>query len=186
MQKNNTTQAALANATSAIDASRHFPKNVFCGEWGSCFFFDSDRMFDPEFVEKIKALLEIESSMHACMSNLDKSSDEERTSFFFNREMAGQTYQAFLAGPKAGDGWIYAVDRFGCASDAGQWCMYCERRNEMAVIVFRKDCSLERYKPVIAQLKALPIKEALDLPLTYGFGHLSPEWYRDLIKHYAN
>jgi hypothetical protein len=187
LAENPANQKARANLSLAIDAGREFPKNVFSGNWGGFFFFDSDWIFDAPFVERARALLEIEGGNSACISNLDAVPSTERSSFFIDKEITGQAYASFLSGPNIEEGWIYGVDRFGCTSDVGQWCIYCERRNEIAVIAVRDSRAMEKYEAAIAQFKALPIDQAVAEPLSYGFSEraLSAEWRGELLKQYA-
>ena len=187
LSENPANQKARANLILAINASREFPKNVFPGNWGEFFFFDSDWLFDAQFVERARELLEIEGGNSACMSNLDAAPGTERSSFFIDKEITGQAYATFLSGPNVEEGWIYGVDRFGCTSDVGQWCIYCERRNEIAVIAVRDSRGTEKYEAVIAQFKALPIGQAVAKPISYSFSDraLSAEWRGELLKQYG-
>jgi hypothetical protein len=187
LAENAACQKALANLSRSLDASRRFPENVFSGKWGGFLFFDSDWIFEGPFVEVAKTLVEIEGGQCACISNLDEAAGADRSSFFIDQKIAGQDFQSFLQGPRIGDGWIYGVDRFGCISDVGQWCIYCERRNEIAVIAVRESRAVEKCGAAIAQFKAMPIDQAIALPLSYGFSEraLSAEWRTELLKQYA-
>lgn len=180
-------QKALANLSRALDASRRFPENVFLGKWGGFLFFDSDWIFEGPFVERAKALLEIEGGQCASISNFDEAAGTDGSSFFIEQKTAGQDFQSFLQGPRIGEGWIYGVDRFGCTSDVGEWCIYCERRNEIAVIAVRESRAVEKCSAAIAQFKAMPIEQAIALPLSYGFSEraLSADWRSEFLKQYA-
>jgi hypothetical protein len=193
---NETKAKALENLSRSIMSAKLFPKNVFSSDWNEFVFFDSDVMFKSEFPGNVKASLEIESGVCACMANLDQMAqgqDLDQCCLFIDRTMTDEAYQSFLCGSNF-SGWIYGVDRFGCISDAGQWAIYCERRNEIAVIAFRERNSLARFASVILQLGALPLQEALEKPLSYGF---SPRinsltsawrwrrWRNALVKEYA-
>ncbi|MEI2422686.1 hypothetical protein V6O07_20580, partial [Arthrospira platensis SPKY2] len=74
-----------------------------------------------------------------------------------------------LKGDDVDTGWIHQFDRFGCASDSGRWCIYCERSNEIAVFAVRAATDWTLYKEVMRQLRAEPIEAALQEPLAYGF-----------------
>ncbi|HEX7079783.1 MAG TPA: hypothetical protein VF329_02070 [Gammaproteobacteria bacterium] len=76
----------------------------------------------------------------------------------------------------------------GCSSEVCEWCIYCERSNDMAVLAIRRGVSTERYIPVIAQFKAVRLAEALKQPLAYGFSPqaLSEAWRRKLLVEYAS
>ncbi len=180
-------QKAFDHLSRAIQANCRFPSNVFSGTWSDFFFFDVDWIFDAQFVEKIIALSEVEGGQCACIVDLDVPLGSERSSFFIDKEITGLIYQSFLNGPSVGDGWLHGVDRFGCISDIGEWCIYCEKGNEIAVIGIRGNSSVEKYKLVLTKFKSLPIEEAIAQPLSYGFSDraLSPEWRNELLKQYA-
>ena len=122
--------------------------------------------------------------------NLDQAAngmDSERCCLFMGKTMTNDAYRLFLVGANVGEGWIYGVDRLGCASDVGRWCIYCEPRNEMAVIAFRERDSWTRYASVIAQLESLPINEAIEKPLSYALNPrvLLEDWRNEIMKEYA-
>ena len=183
---NNAKERALANLTRALRQNRRLPDGVFSADWSEFLFFDSDRIFDPQFVISAIALLEIEGGIWACMSNLDASSGEtkEQSLLFIHREMTGEAYLKFLRE----EGWVYGMDRYGCTSDIAKWCIYCEKGNEIAVLAGREHGSLKKFESVISQLRAVPIEQAVEGPLSYGFSPraLSSEWRDELLKRYAN
>ncbi|HNP34892.1 MAG TPA: hypothetical protein PKK10_03470 [Woeseiaceae bacterium] len=147
-------------------------------------------MFDAAFVGHVKALLEIEGATCACLANMDASVDDDlrKSRFFIDRTTTPDSYQLLLRGTNPGVGWIYDIDRFGCSSEASEWCMYCERSSEIAIIAFRCDVSLERYVPVIKSFKAVHIAEALKQQLAYGFSSqaLAAAWRSELLAEYAS
>jgi len=173
-----------------IQVDRRFPRNVFSPNWCEFFFFDSDWMFDVAFIEQVKTLLEIERATCACLRNLDATSDDKgiASRFFIGRATTAEEYGSLLRGSAPGLGWICDIERFACSSEISQWCMYCERNNEIAVIAFRQGSSPEQYTKVIKSFKAVPIAEALAQPLAYGFSSqvVSEGWRRELQKEYAN
>lgn len=181
---------ACSNVISTIDVNRAFPTNVFRTGWTEFFFFDSDGIFDRAFVRIAKILLEIERARCACIRNLDTSLTGKasgQSSFVISKQLSEETYADFLRGSRPGDGWIYWVDRFGCTSDLNQWCIYCERAQEIGVMGLRGNHSLTNYSAVIAELGALPIKEAIARPLSHGFSAtaLSAVWREELLRHYS-
>src|SRR5688572_9733067 len=112
--------------------------------------------------------------MCACMINLDQAAnstekDSDSCCLFIDRTTTNEAFQSSLIGPNLAEGWIYGVDRFGCASDVGEWCIYCERRNEIAAVAFRTHDSSLKFEPIVKQLEALPIILAIEKPLSYGF-----------------
>lgn len=184
--KNGARQRAWANLNAAIDEHRRFPKNVFGGDWSVFFFFDSDWIFDAQFVQKARELLEIEDGKCVCITDLDAHHGLEGSSFFIEKETIGSDFQSFLNDPSIENRWVSSVDRFGCTSDKSKWCIYCEKRNEIAVIAVRDNSAIEKYWAVVTQFKALPIDQAIVMPVSYGFSEqaLSSEWRDEFLKQY--
>lgn len=179
--------AILLKVPSLLDPTRRFPQKIFLGTWKSYSFFDSDWIFSPEFVPWVKSLLQAEGGTRACIYDLDAMAmghSPQPLSFVIDKETCGGDYQLFLGGSSTDTGWLYTVDRFACTSDKGDWCIYCERRNEIAVIALRSD----RIRRLLPEVKAMPIEQALALPLSYGFSAraLSPAWRKELLKEYNN
>jgi len=80
------------------------------------------------------------------------------------------------------------MERLGCASDVGEWCMYCEPNNEIAVIAFRQTEAAARYASAMARVHATRFEEAIrEPPLSYGFSEraLSREWRDEFLREYA-
>jgi hypothetical protein len=119
---------------------------------------------------------------------IDSDVAGELSVFFVRGQTTGDEYRALLAGDAPGYGWLDAMERLACASDRGEWCMYCEPNNEIAVIGFRHGSALDRYSLALAALHALPIETAIQESLSYGFSErgLSPEWRRELSRAYTS
>jgi hypothetical protein len=177
-----------ANLNSTINTQCRFPKNIFLGRWSNFFFFDSDWIFDEKFTSKCRELLKKDGGQSAIIVNLDAKPGVGSSSFLVESETTDSEYQSFLVGASVGKGWLHSVDRFGCTSDVTEWCIYCEKRNEIAVFAVRSLSLVEKYKGVISQLKALPIDQAISIPLSYGFSDrvLSEEWRNELLRQYAD
>lgn len=180
---------ALANIDDTIDSHRRFPENVFLGRWEEFLFFDPDWIFDKQFPGAIKTLLDSENALCACLKNLTPPSlgaPSEQASIFLDKQTNPETYFTFLSKP-VGIGWLYRMDNYGCTSDVGDWCMYCERNNEIAVIAVRKIHSDQRFRSITGFLNALPIQQAIAAPFSYGLSPrvLSPAWREGLLKEYS-
>jgi hypothetical protein len=164
---------AVANLTHAIESSRRFPMNVFSAEWHEFVFFDSDLVFKSEFASDVRTLLEIEGSICVCLANLFKMAQGvnlDQCCLFLNDNITNEQYVSQLAGTNHALGLLYDVDAFfGCTSNEGLWTIYCDRGSDIAVMAFRDNGQLEKFKPVITSLGALSIKEALARPPGYGF-----------------
>lgn len=116
-------------------------------------------------------LLELERATFACVVSLDRAIEVKHSGplFAIDRDTTPDDYRAVLRGAQPGEGWIHDMGRFGCSSDIGQWSMYCERNNEIAVIGIPSSMPLERYQPVLRQLHAVHIAAAIENSLSYGF-----------------
>jgi hypothetical protein len=180
---------ALLNLGKAVDVRRRFPRNVFLGQWRDFLFFDSDWIFDAAFVEQVKLLLAIEGGTCVCLANLegDPQLYQDEQPLFIEQSTTQGVYRSFLGGSDPINGWMYNVGRFGCTSDVGQWCIYCERRSEIAVIGFLSSAPTEPYMPLVAQLKAARIADAIEGRLSYGFSPeaLSEQWRGMLLQEYG-
>jgi hypothetical protein len=179
----------LGNLKNAIDSDRRFPQNVFLGNWQAFFFFDSDWLFGEEFVETAKALLRIEGGKQVTIFHLDAPLGGERSSFVIDAQTTNEAYLSFVGGgrPDAFDAWVYSFDQFACISDVGDWCIYFERRQEIAVLAVRQNCPVEEYGRAISVFHAVPIEQALSDPPSYGFTEraLSAEWRKEFLSNYG-
>jgi hypothetical protein len=75
---------------------------------------------------------------------LDAIQDTDGSSFLFDQGTTEEEHRTFLM-PTPGEGWLADVSRFGCSSDVGRWCIYVERRAEIAVIAFRDRGAVREY-----------------------------------------
>lgn len=69
------TRRAITNLSTAIDAARRFPANVFIGQWSDFVLFDADWVFDTAFVELTQILLKSERAACACLVDLDAAAE---------------------------------------------------------------------------------------------------------------
>jgi hypothetical protein len=180
-------ELALGNVRQGVVIDRRFPRNIFVAGWSEFFFFDSDWMTEVEFVNHVKVFLNIEGSLCACLWRLDTDGTDEPSVLFVREQTSVAEYGGRLAGNSPGHGWLDAMPRLACASDVGEWCMYCEPNNEIAVIGFRQRAASARYAAAMAQFRAEPLDVAIKEPLSYGFSQvvLSPEWRDQFVREYA-
>lgn len=182
---------AEGNLSREIISTLEFPRKVLASKWTEFHFFDSDRIFESNFSEVVKALIKKEGSNCVCMSMLDYIEGETsgRRSFFLHEESTALEYgSAIYSSSEIAESWSVNMDRFGCISDSGRWVIYCERRNEIAVVAFEDRKSALELLPLIEQFNALPIEQAIRAQSSFGFSDaaLSPEWKNQLCEHYAN
>src|SRR5258708_15870180 len=180
-------EIARANVRAGINPDRRFPRNIFVGDWSDFFVFDSDWMRESDFVEHVKAFLDIEGGQCACLWKLDSEEANEPRFFLVRGQTTSEEYRAVPAGTTPGYGWLDAMERLACASDVGGGGMYCEPNNEIAVIGFRHKGVSARYSPAMSHFRAERIDLAIKEPLSCGFSQVaaSPEWRDAFLREYV-
>lgn len=178
---------APANLEAAIDRSNRLPKNVFSPDWVDFHVFDSDWIFEGAFVEKARAMLHHEGANCACIVDLDRDAKTALATFVIDMDTTIQEYQRRLSGVGFGDGWIYDISRFGCTSDVGSWCIYCERASELAIIGFRVGTMLNKYQFILASLRARKVTSVGGNSSRYEFlSHsISSAWKDEIARNYG-
>jgi hypothetical protein len=188
-QSNDPRDRVIDTLRAHVDATKRLPDKVFVGAWEECLFFDSDWMFESTFIEQLKAVLEIEGSACACICNLDalNASEPYTACFFVDRSTPSGAYAEVLTGAQGKPGWTHGLDRFACVSDLGAWCIYCERRNEIAVVAVKRDLTRSARERLVSAVKALPIETAIAQSHIYGLSAkaLSADWRRALLENYS-
>lgn len=183
-------QRAFENALRTVNLDRQLPQQVFYGQH-TYLFFESDRLFVPEFLDTAVQLLRLEGARVTCLLNLDKTavmSFEEAAAVFLNDQVTGEMYKRVLEEGGPANGWLYRVDRYIAISDVGTWCIYCEKENDIAVIGLRDGCEAEAFDDPLRQLGARPIEELIEggcAPL-FPYDHLVPVWRRELVANYGD
>lgn len=183
--------AAFENVTESVSFDTLLPSLVFTGAWGKFLFCESDRIFGAHFVGAVTELMRLEGGTVACLVNLDLTSVlefERVAAIYVDRAMTTEQHIDALQSGGPESGWLYRVDRYACASDAGSWCIYCEKSNDVAVIALRDSSDVDRFRGALAQLWAKPIEELVDggtSPL-FPFDKLVPDWRKGLIDAYGN
>jgi len=181
-------EKARESVRADIDPNRRFPRKIFVGDWADYFFFGSDWMTEPDFVDHAKAFLDVDGAQCACLWKLDSEDPNEPRFFFVREQTTIEEYRVLLAGTTAGYRWLDAMERVACASDSGAWCMYAEPNNEIAVIGFRHPDGAHRYSSAMARVHAMRFEDATrEPPLSYGFSEraLSREWRDEYLREYG-
>jgi hypothetical protein len=181
---------AFENVISSISSSARLPSQVFLGSWGRFLFFESDRLFQPEFAVITARLLKEEQAQVCCLLNFsetDRLVYREAAMLFTDKGTKPSAYDTILRRGGPANGWLFGTDRYGSASDRGEWSIYCEKGNDLAVIAFRSDHS-GKYVECLKKLQAEPIREMLKLgsEAPVPFGQLTAPWRHDLVQHYAS
>lgn len=188
---NNQNQAAtraVENVRQYIDLAGELPGTVFRGHWERYFFFPSDRMFELSFAEFIRALKRAEGAETICMANLDAVSDfnaDDSALYFFEDDVDEGAFGSVLVEKREGVEWLYGMDRYACSSDLGNWCIYCEKANDIAVLALG-DVDDVKFRPALDLIEAAGIKELTNgTSAIFPFDQLTSHWRDQLIFTYG-
>lgn len=186
-----TRRAAVLNALSSISKDRRFPRKVLLGHWEDYLFFDTfGTMFHPCFIEVKNLLLSEEKASVIALINLggDTQVDGDNPPMIFIEQNTGaQEYISKLESKGFPPGWRPLMDRYVCASDTGNWSIYCEKQNNLAVFAFRTGFPKSISSQVEALLRAKSIKFSSptgDSSL-FDFIDLLPDWRFTLVTEHA-
>ncbi|WP_116137029.1 hypothetical protein [Trinickia diaoshuihuensis] len=186
-----TRRNALDVTVRSLAYDHRLPDRVFEGAWEDFLFCESDRLFDAAFVNVVIQFLGCENSRVACLLNLDRTDltrfEESGEAIFLDRSTTGAQYMNALEEGGPSRGWLYAVDRYVCCSDIGEWCIYCEKDNDIAVVALRQVSKRQDFECPLKQLGARPIEELIEggaWPL-FPFNQLVPSWREGLLMHYG-
>jgi hypothetical protein len=180
--------SAIANTLSTIRKQARFPQNVFAQAWDDYLFFESDLVFDGNFIEAKDAILDQEGSSCIALVNLGNAqvdSDPEPRFMFLDRSTTASGYFSMLRGHDSASNWLVLVDRYVCASDKGSWCVYCEKQNEIAVIAIRNTFSPPTLLTLRTSLKAESIRTLFASKKDRIFDKLVPRWRSGLATEYV-
>ena len=186
-------ERAFRNAVDAIDVHMALPRNVFRGLWKEFHFFESDRLFSAGYIDAIRCLLDGGGAQTCCLINLnayldDHSGAPKSCSIFLDASSDAQTYISTLREGGPARGWLFGMDRYSCASDLGDWVVYCEKENDVAVLASRIVAS--QAAPIQSFLSKLGALSASKLgpnnrDMPFPFSQLTPEWRDSLLKEFA-
>jgi hypothetical protein len=181
---------AFENLVGALKPDTLLPSNVFSGTWNSYLFFPSDHMFFGPFVPAIKMLLQAENANAACQLNLSESPEikfKTASAIYIDQATTGTDYVTKLRGHGPSDGWIYAMQLYGCASNVGRWCMYCERSNDIAVIALQNAEDHKDFEQPLTLLNTGPLESLCRTGKdgTFPFNKLTREFHDELTNHYG-
>ena len=183
-------RSAVSNALSSISKDRRFPKKVLVGHWEDYLFFDTfGTMFDPCFIEVKNLLLTEDKASVIALINLgdDTPVDDNPPAIFIEQNTKAKEYISELESKGAPPGWRFVMGRYVCASDTGNWSIYCEKQNNMAVFAFREGFPKSICSQVEALLRAKSIKFSSptgDSSL-FDFIDLLPDWRFTLVTEHG-
>lgn len=167
-----------------------FPDQVFSGQWKCFLFFQSDYIFSSDFVLIVQRFLEKEAGSVACLLNLDKVSsltDLLEKTFFIDGGTLVSEYEAALRNVTRGLPWIFDVNIYICTSDIGEWCIYCEKGDDVAVSALRESSGKAKFSDSLQLLHAEAIDDLLSNPsaAAFPFNELVPSWVAGLTENYG-
>lgn len=180
---------AFDHVIGSINGAASFPEQVFRGSWDLFLFFEADRLFAPEFATIAVGLLNAEQGDVCCLLNLSETDDQfvyESAALFIDAKTEPSVYDAMLRRGGPANGWLFRMDRYGCASNKGGWGIYCEKGNDIAVIGLRQYNDNQKYSNSLRELHAEPIKTLLEnsKAAPMPFSQLVKPWRYGLVQHY--
>lgn len=185
-------RAAVSNALSSISKDARFPKKVFVGRWEDYLFFDTfGTIFEPCFIDVTNLLLTEEKASVIALINLGGNTPinyDDPPAMFIEQATEAKEYVSELEKRGSPIGWRFVMDRYVCASDTGNWSIYCEKQNNLAVFAFREGFPKSICSQIERLLKAKSIKFSSptgDSSL-FDFIDLLPDWRFTLIAEHAD
>src|SRR5438270_12008082 len=88
---------AIHELEEAIYDDRKLPEYVFRKYWAYSLFFDSDLMFNAQFIDTIQALLTAEGGTCACIAELGSKPIADRSIFCIDAQTSGEDYGAVIS-----------------------------------------------------------------------------------------
>jgi hypothetical protein len=188
---------AVSNALSSVDRDRRFPKKVLIGHWEDYLFFEDFFMWVPGFIDVTKSLLAEDKASAVALINLGNVIPidyDNPPTIFIEKDTDAKEYISQLNTKIAGTdseghpfSWRMLVDRYVCASNTGNWAIYSEKQNDVAVFAFRAGFS----QPILSQVKHLLKARSVTLASAAGdnqsfdFGKLLLGWKSTLVAEHS-
>ena len=135
----------------------------------------------------MKELLRIERGSDACLLNLSRQSGSNfdlTTCICLGTSTKTDDYEERLR--SGGDSaWLYnTTEDYGCASDVGEWCIYCERQSEVAVIAIKGAEMMKMCHTPLRMLGAKPAESLWKPEPALPVSKAGEVWRDDLAKQY--
>ncbi len=184
------TAKAHSNAIGAFNPGSCLPAQIFMPNWMGFLFLPSDAILRGQFADTLRQLMAEEHSTVFCLVKLGvtaTSAPGEASTIFVDKDVTIDRYHEMLTSGGPAAGWLYDVDCYACASDAGEWCIYLEKENDIAVIGFRQATAMKKLRPLLEKIGACRILDAVveGKSPTWPFSHLTPEWLKKLTENYG-
>lgn len=183
-------RSAVSNAISFIRRDKWFPEKVLIGNWEDYLFFDPFVMFGPAFIDVKNLLLAEERASVIALINLGNVIPidyDHPPAMFIEQITEAKEYISELRSKGSPMSWMVLMDRYVCASNIGNWSIYCEKENDVAVFAFRATFSQSIAVQIGKLLKAKSIRFSSttgDNQL-FDFGKLLPNWRFTLVTEHA-
>jgi hypothetical protein len=120
----------------------------------------------------MNGLLDKEGSQICCLLNLGATVQKNYSNppaRYLDRSTDPSQYISMLRGNGSPDAWLYLVDRYVFASDVGEWCIYCEKENDVGVIAFSGEVGTNKFSSALGKLQATSINSAREMPREGAF-----------------
>lgn len=180
---------AYEHVVSSINPAISLPGMVFVGQWEEFMFFESDRIFAPEFALIVADLLMLGNADVCCILNFDEVNiDNKYSSILISKEIDSYDYFSMLQRGGASEGWLFGVGHYGIAPDQGDWVVYCEKENDIAVMALRQSSSRNKYNDCLKKLRADSITHLLNVEYSviFPFNRLIESWRNGLRENYSS
>jgi hypothetical protein len=181
---------AISNALSSVRTEKRLPLQMFIGDWVDYFFFEPYMMFDEGFVDITKVFLREEDATVVALINLGNDTsgnDLNPQAIFLEHDTGPMEYLSKLKGDGSPMNWLFLMDRYVGASDKGNWSIYCEKENDVAIFACRATLPKSTSSEVGSLLKAQSIMSLPNFGRNelFNFDKMVPIWKSTLIAEYA-
>ena len=178
---------AFHNVVESINAHKRLPDQVFEQEIKNFRIFDSGYLTSSNFADRLREMIEVEAATCCCLLNYSQTDIlEYQTPDFIclDRTTTPDQYKGLLWERHRLSGWNQAIDRFGCASDRGGWCIYSESQGEIAIIGFKSTEEISRYSKMLQAVSAVLPSEIIGDAGFLSYGRLLGSWKNGIRTHY--
>lgn len=180
---------AISKALSLINKEARLPENVFNNKWDDYLFFEPDNIFDEKFIDIKNILLNEEGAAKIALINLGNMPGGyggDPSAVLLDKRTMRSEYISLLMGDGSPNNWIFLMDRYVCASDKGNWCIYCEKENDIAVLAVRTTLHKSTILRLQKFLRATSIKAIYEEKSDsfFNFGKLVSSWKTNLAVSY--
>lgn len=172
-----------------IDTHKRLPDQLFKGHSLKYLFFDVDIVFNEIFFEILNKILNRSEFEKLYILRVDYVSIDPHGNdycMFFGSLNSGNDYESFLMRDLHPSAWFFSFGRYFVSSLESEWCIYCERNNDFAILGGNPESKDNSYKNLSLSLNGENIRDILNMEKPYfPFDDLPPEWREGFLKHYS-